>query len=151
MTFFLVSDLLITFLFINTNLTHSLVIAIPMIIGGFVATFLSRDNKRIYGIILGIIISMILGISDLILSYEDLISHNLNIGQYISFWVYIFIIILISGVIGGGIAKRYKESIIKKNNELEMIKIHLNLSSMKECIIESTLNSNSKFTIILFL
>ena len=111
---FTVSTLLNTLFHLSDSLlTGNILLAVSFFIGGFVATFESRDNKIQFAIYVGIIFL----IFSLILGYNDYINSHSNIRTLEYFIISITIISLLFATIGGFIAYKCKEFIIKKQGK----------------------------------
>lgn len=107
----------------DSLLSTFLIIAISVFIGGFVATFFSKNNKILFGIIVGIFIWVFILVIGFRVGFVDITTAEI-------FIVSNTIISLLSASLGGFIANKCKEFIIKKRK--------YNISEYQYCIRECT-------------
>jgi hypothetical protein len=88
-----------------------MILAFSIFIGGFVATIFSRDNNALFGVITGIIFASFI----LIVDYKDFMAYNITMKITIGI-IIVLIVSLLPGGIGGFIARKSKESIIKRTD-----------------------------------
>jgi hypothetical protein len=86
-------------------------LAFSIFIGGFVATIFSRDNKIIFGVLTGLIFAVFI----LIVDYKDFMAYDITMKLTMGLIV-LLVVSLLPGVIGGYIARRSKESIMKRTD-----------------------------------
>jgi hypothetical protein len=110
MTVFPVNFILVTL----TPTTHSILapvlkLVFSIFIGAFVATFFSRENNMLYGIFVAVFFLIFA-----LIVFNIELTNNNEMDMIINFIELIFVPFILSVIMGGFIAKRYKEFIIKK-------------------------------------